>query len=147
MDDIDWNGNQHIENVGSDERDERRTSSALSALLWSLATAACLFGAGYVAFRWASTGMPLSPQPGSPWAYLATWSAFCLVGCLLIRWASVTKGGEGTGYVVFVIAFAGVRLSLAHRPGLDLLWAWAVPALLLGTATALAWRRRAAHRA
>ncbi|MER5778599.1 hypothetical protein ABT144_30820 [Streptomyces sp. NPDC002039] len=146
MDDIDWNSNQHTENVGSDERDERRTPSVLSALLWSLATAACLFGGGYAAFRWASTGMPLSPQPGSPWAYLATWSAFCFVGCLLLRWAAVTEDGEGTGYVALIVAFAGLRLSLAHRPDLSELWAWAVPALLLGTAAALAWRRRT-HRA
>ncbi|WP_329444092.1 YIP1 family protein [Streptomyces sp. NBC_01426] len=173
MDDIDRNGSRpaehaghdgHAENSGSAERDkpdehdqhdqpdrrdepDERRSPVLSALLWSLVTAACLFGAGYAAFRWASTGMPLSPQPGSPWAYLATWSAFCFVGCLLLRWAAVTEGGEGTGYVVLVVAFAGVRQSLAHRPDLDLLWAWAVPALLLGTAAALAWRRRSAHRA
>ncbi|MEU9413799.1 hypothetical protein [Streptomyces sp. NPDC048272] len=140
-------GSDGIDGVdGLDGLDGRSQPSVLAALLWSLATAAGLFGAGYAAFRWGSTGMPLSPQPGSPWAYLATWSAFCLVGCLLLRWAAVTEGGEGTGYVVLVVAFAGVRLSLAHRPDLDLLWAWAVPTLLLGTAAALAWRRRT-HRA
>ncbi|MFG2875309.1 hypothetical protein ACGFYU_09925 [Streptomyces sp. NPDC048337] len=88
----------------------------------------------------------MTPMPGSPWPYLATWGALCLAGCLLMRWATARGGAEGTDYVVGVLAFAGVRLSLAHRPELPLLWTYAAAVLAAGVVAALLWRRSRAPR-
>lgn len=119
-------------------------TSSFGTLLKSLAksagTSAALVALGWAAWRWASTGMPMSPLPGSPWPYLATWGAACLAGCLLMRWATAREGAEGTDYVVAVIAFAGIRLSLSHRPEVSLLWTYAACTLAAGAVAALLWR-------
>ncbi|MET9963109.1 hypothetical protein ABZ128_29260 [Streptomyces sp. NPDC006326] len=119
----------------------KRFGTFLKPLGKALGTSAALVTLGWAAWRWAATGMPMSPLPGSPWPYLATWGALCLAGCLLLRWATARDGAEGTDYVVAVLAFAGIRLSLAHRPGLTPLWAYAAGALAAGAAAAVLWRR------
>ncbi|WP_329382679.1 hypothetical protein OG625_19940 [Streptomyces sp. NBC_01351] len=118
-----------------------RPLAALVALGWSAATAAGLVAAGYAAYHWAATDLPLDPLPGSPWPYLAVWGVLCLVGGLLLRWATRFQGVEGS-YAVFALALAGTRTSLAHRPDPALLWTYGALALALAAVGATVWRRR-----
>ncbi|WP_327253996.1 hypothetical protein [Streptomyces sp. NBC_01244] len=116
--------------------------AALAALGWSAAVAATVVALGYASYRWASTVSPLEPLPGSPWPYLATWGVLCLACCLLLRWSAGFGSVEGGAYGVGALAFAGIRISLAHRPDLALLWAYAAPAVALIAVAAVFWRLR-----
>ncbi|MFJ8011806.1 hypothetical protein [Streptomyces sp. NPDC096339] len=112
--------------------------TVLAALGWAAAVTAAALAAGYAASRWASTGYPLEPLPGSPWPYLAVWGTLCLAGCLLLRWATRLRAMEGNGYALLAVTVAGIRLSLAHRPDTALLWLYGGSALALAaSATAL----------
>ncbi|MFI5759345.1 hypothetical protein ACIA8F_00135 [Streptomyces sp. NPDC051563] len=116
--------------------------AALAALGSSAAVTAVVVAVGYATCRWAATGLPLEPLPGSPWPYLATWGALCLAWGLLLRWSTGFVGVEGGAQAVGALAFAGVRTSLAHRPDLTLLWTYGALALALAATAAVFWRRR-----
>lgn len=116
--------------------------AALAALGWSAAVTAAVVALGYASYRWAATVSPLQPLPGSPWPYLATWGALCLACCLLLRWSTGFKGVEGSSHAVGALAFAGIRISLAHRPDLALLWTYGALAVALAAVAAALSRRR-----
>ncbi|MEU6893077.1 hypothetical protein ABZ934_14995 [Streptomyces sp. NPDC046557] len=146
------NGTEETPVTPGSEPPRRRLPAPVAALVRSLGSTALLVIAGYFAYRWAATGLPLEPLPGSPRPYLAAGAAVCLAGCLLLRWASApgraqdADYGEGTDYVVGVAVFAAVRVCLAHRPDLATVWAYGALGL---TALALAgafWRHRLTRR-
>ncbi|MCX5123842.1 hypothetical protein [Streptomyces sp. NBC_00347] len=116
--------------------------AALAALGWSAAVTAAVVALGYASYRWAATVNPLQPLPGSPWPYLATWGAFCLACCLLLRWSTGFGGIDGAAQAIGAMAFAGIRTSLAHRPELALLWTYGALALALAAVAAVFWRLR-----
>ncbi|MFZ3499041.1 hypothetical protein ACODT5_38490 [Streptomyces sp. 5.8] len=116
--------------------------AALAALGWSGAVTAVVVALGYASYRWAATVSPLQPLPGSPWPYLATWGVLCLACCLLLRWSTGFGGVEGGAKAVGALAFAGIRISLAHRPDPALLWTYGALALALIAAAAVFWRLR-----
>lgn len=116
--------------------------AALAALGWSAAVTAAVVALGYASYRWAATVSPLQPLPGSPWPYLATWGVLCLACCLLLRWSTGFGGVEGGAQAVGALAFAGIRISLAHRPDLALLWAYGALGVALTAVAAVFWRLR-----
>ncbi|MGW1772190.1 hypothetical protein [Streptomyces sp. NPDC002104] len=122
-----------------------RARPVLASLGWSGAVTAAVVALGYATYRWAATGLPLEPLPGSPWPYLAVWGVLCLALCLVLRWSTGFVGMEGGAEAVGALAFAGVRTSLAHRPDLAPLWTYGALAVTLAAAAAVFWRRR--HRA
>ncbi|MFD3676118.1 hypothetical protein [Streptomyces sp. NPDC058613] len=115
--------------------------AALRALGWACVVTAVAVGAGYAASRWGAS-MPLRPLPGSPWPYLGAWGAFCFAAYLLLRWATAGTGFEGGGQLIALPVFAGIRLSLLHRPDLGPLYAYGAAALALAAVAAALWRRR-----
>ncbi|MFJ3922567.1 hypothetical protein [Streptomyces sp. NPDC090022] len=134
----------------------RRLPAPVSALLRSLASTAVLVALGYAAYRWAATGLPMEPLPGSPWAYLATGAAFCLAGCLLLRWAVAAAKARadadgdsdyfsGLDYVVSTVVFAGIRICLAYRPDLATVWTYGFIGIGALGVVAVVWRRRLAR--
>ncbi|MER5869651.1 hypothetical protein [Streptomyces sp. NPDC002044] len=116
----------------------------LRALGWACVVTAVAVGAGYAATRW-GVSIPLKPLPGSPWPYLGAWGGFCFAAYLVLRWATAGTGFEGGGQLIALPVFAGIRLSLLHRPGLGPLCAYGALALALAVVAAARWRRR--HRA
>ncbi|MFD3805139.1 hypothetical protein ACFWSF_31275 [Streptomyces sp. NPDC058611] len=115
--------------------------AALRALGWACVVTAVAVGAGYAASRWGAS-MPLKPLPGSLWPYLGAWGAFCFAAHLLLRWATAGTDFEGGGQLIALPVFAGIRLSLLHRPDLGLLYAYGAAALALAAVAAALWRRR-----
>ncbi|MCX4779775.1 hypothetical protein [Streptomyces sp. NBC_01264] len=127
--------------AGADAR-HGKAQPALAALGWSVALAAAVVALGYASYRWAATGLPLEPLPGSPWPYLAAFGVLCLACCLLLRWATGFKGVDGGAEAIAALSCAGIRTSLAHRPDLALLWTYGALAVALITVAAIVWRLR-----
>ncbi|MFD3325413.1 hypothetical protein [Streptomyces sp. NPDC058701] len=117
--------------------------AALRALGRACLVTAVAVGAGYAASRWGAS-MPLGPLPGPPWPYLGAWGAFCFAAYLLLRWATAGTDFEGGGQLIALPVFAGIRLSLLHRPDLGPLYACGAAALALAAVAAALWRRRRA---
>ncbi|MFF5701791.1 hypothetical protein ACFY7H_04730 [Streptomyces sp. NPDC012794] len=116
----------------------------LRALTRATAMTAAMTAAGYAAHRWAATGLPMEPLPGSPWPYLIAWAALTFTASLLLQWGTSGIDYDGRWSLVALPVFAGIRLSLAHRPDPALLYAYGLAALAAAAAGIILWRRRAA---
>ncbi|UQX01919.1 hypothetical protein [Streptomyces sp. RerS4] len=107
------------------------------------AVTAAMTAVGYAANRWAATGLPLEPLPGSPWPYLTAWAVLTFLACLLLQWATSGIDYDGRWQMIVVPIFAGIRLSLAYHPDPTLLYAYGLAGLAVGAAGIAWWRRRA----
>ncbi|MFJ3882753.1 hypothetical protein ACIPW5_35555 [Streptomyces sp. NPDC090077] len=108
----------------------------------ALAMAALMGGLGYAVYRWAASGLPMEPLPGSPWPYLGAWAALTFLAGLLLQWATHGVDYDGRWALIGVPAFAGIRLSLAYRPDPTLLYAYGLTALAVAAAGIALWRLR-----
>lgn len=108
----------------------------------ALAMAALMTGLGYAVYRWAATGLPMEPLPGSPWPYLGAWAVLTFLAGLLLQWATSGIEYDSRWSLIGVPAFAGIRLSLAYRPDPALLYAYGLAALAVAAAGIALWRRR-----
>ncbi|MET8753829.1 hypothetical protein ABZW32_27575 [Streptomyces sp. NPDC004667] len=120
----------------------RRVPAPLAALGRAAGIAALVTAIGYAMYRWASTGMPLSPLPGSPWPYLTAWAVLTFLAGLLLQWATAKVEYDGRWQLLVLPAYAGIRLSLAHHPDPALIYAYGAATLAAGTAVTALWRRR-----
>ncbi|MER7511399.1 hypothetical protein ABTX82_24035 [Streptomyces lavendulae] len=127
---------------GAEAAPRRRLPAPLAALGRAAGITAVAIAIGYATHRWASTGMPLSPLPGSPWPYLTAWAVLTFPACLLLQWATAGVDYDGRWQLVVLPVYAGIRLSLAHHPDPALLYAYGAAALAAGTAGTALWRRR-----
>ncbi|MEU3721593.1 hypothetical protein [Streptomyces sp. NPDC031705] len=114
----------------------------LRALARAAAMTAAMTAAGYAVYRWAATGLPMEPLPGSPWPYLGAWAVLTFLVSLLLQWATSGIDYDGRWSLVAVPVFAGIRLSLAHRPDPALLYAYGLAALAAAAAGTALWRLR-----
>ncbi|RST08289.1 hypothetical protein EF910_03085 [Streptomyces sp. WAC07149] len=110
----------------------------------ALVMAAVMTGAGYAVYRWAATGLPMEPLPGSPWPYLGAWAVLTFLAGLLLQWATSGIDYDGRWALIGVPFFAGIRLSLAYRPDPALIYAYGLAALAAGAAGIALWRRQRA---
>ncbi|AZM89954.1 MULTISPECIES: hypothetical protein [Streptomyces] len=110
----------------------------------ALVMAAVMTGAGYAVYRWAATGLPMEPLPGSPWPYLGAWAVLTFLAALLLQWATSGIDYDGRWALIGVPFFAGIRLCLAYRPDPALLYAYGLAALAVAAAGTALWRRRRA---
>ncbi|MCX5377321.1 hypothetical protein [Streptomyces sp. NBC_00091] len=111
--------------------------------LGQAATLAAVIGAvGYAVHRWAATGLPMSPLPGSPWPFIAAWTALTFLAGLLLVWATTGVDFDGRWQLILFPAIAGIRVSLAHRPDPALVYAYGLAALAVAAAGIAVWRRR-----
>ncbi|GLX34877.1 hypothetical protein Sros01_09500 [Streptomyces roseochromogenus] len=120
----------------------RSLPAPLAALGRAAGITALVTAIGYALYRWASTGMPLSPLPGSPWPYLTAWAVLTFLAALLLQWATAKVEYDGRWQLLVLPAYAGIRLSLAHHPDPALIYAYGAAALAAGTAVTALWRRR-----
>ncbi|WP_405979842.1 hypothetical protein [Streptomyces sp. NBC_00158] len=108
----------------------------------ALAMAALMTCLGYAVYRWAATGLPMEPLPGSPWPYLGAWAVLTFLAGLLLQWATSGVEYDGRWALVGFPAFAGIRLCLAYRPDPAPLYAYGLAALAALAAAVALWRRR-----
>ncbi|MFE2155607.1 hypothetical protein ACFXAO_36870 [Streptomyces lavendulae] len=120
----------------------RRVPAPLAALGRAAGITALVTAIGYALYRWASTDMPLSPLPGSPWPYLTAWAVLTFLAGLLLQWATAKVEYDGRWQLLVLPAYAGIRLSLAHHPDPALIYAYGAAALAAGTVATALWRRR-----
>ncbi|MFG2618829.1 hypothetical protein ACGFXC_14585 [Streptomyces sp. NPDC048507] len=120
---------------------ETRIPAPVAALGRAAAIAALAVAIGYATHHWASSGMPLTPLPGSPWPYLTAWAALTFLAGLLLQWATAGVDYDGRWQLVVLPVYAGIRLSLAHRPDPALLYAYGATALAVAAAGIALWRR------
>ncbi|MGE7389867.1 hypothetical protein ACQKM2_30750 [Streptomyces sp. NPDC004126] len=107
----------------------------------ALAMTAVMTGAGYAVYRWAATGLPMEPLPGSPWPYLGAWAVLTFLAALLLQWATSGIDYDGRWALIGIPFFAGIRLSLAYRPDPSLLYAYGLAVLAAAAAGTALWRR------
>ncbi|WP_371677718.1 hypothetical protein [Streptomyces sp. NBC_01276] len=120
----------------------RRLPAPLAALGRAAGIAALVTAIGYATHHWASSGMPLSPLPGSPWPYLTAWAVLTFLAGLLLQWATARVEYDGRWQLIVLPVYAGIRITLAHHPDPALLYAYGAAALAVGTAGTALWRRR-----
>ncbi|MEU9715261.1 hypothetical protein [Streptomyces sp. NPDC047976] len=108
----------------------------------ALAMTAVMTGLGYAVYRWAATGLPMEPLPGSPWPYLGAWAVLTFLAGLLLQWATSGIEYDGRWTLIGIPLFAGIRLSLAYRPDPALLYAYGLAALAVAAAGIALWRLR-----
>ncbi|MEU9002231.1 hypothetical protein [Streptomyces sp. NPDC048551] len=118
----------------------------LAALGRAGGIAALVTAIGYATHRWAATGMPLTPLPGSPWPYLTAWAVLTFLAGLLLQWATAGVDYDGRWQLIVLPVYAGIRLSLAHHPDPALLYGYGAAALAAGAAGVALWRRRGPRR-
>ncbi|MDK9498069.1 hypothetical protein QEZ40_003017 [Streptomyces katrae] len=134
----------------TDIEPETAAEPSWSAPVWlrvpaaALVMAAVMTGAGYAVYRWAATGLPMEPLPGSPWPYLGAWAVLTFLAGLLLQWATSGIDYDGRWALIGVPFFAGIRLSLAYRPDPALIYAYGLAALAAGAAGIALWRRQRA---
>ncbi|MFI5615967.1 hypothetical protein [Streptomyces sp. NPDC051567] len=109
---------------------------------WAAFVTAGTVALGWAAQHWAATGLPLEPLPGSPWPYLTAWAVLGFAACLLLRGATRRMELEDRGEVIGVPLFCAIRVSLAHRPELELLYAYGALALVLAALALAGWELR-----
>ncbi|MCX5196146.1 hypothetical protein OOK31_19970 [Streptomyces sp. NBC_00249] len=97
---------------------------------------------GYAAYRWAATGLPMEPLPGSPWPYLTAWAVLTFVACLILNWATSGIDYDGRWQLIVFPAFAGVRLCLRLRPDTALVYAYGLGFLAVAAVAVAVWRWR-----
>ncbi|EFL16183.1 hypothetical protein [Streptomyces sp. C] len=107
----------------------------------ALAMTAVMGLAGYAVYRWAATGLPMEPLPGSPWPYLGAWAVLTFLAGLLLQWATSGIDYDGRWALIGIPFFAGIRLSLAYRPDPALLYAYGLAALAAAAVGVALWRR------
>lgn len=123
-------------------RSRWRPPAPLAALGQAVGITAVVTALGYAAHRWAATGLPMEPLPGSPWPLLTAWAVLTFLACLLLLWATAGVEYDGRWQLVVLPVFAGVRLSLAHRPDPALLYAYGAAVLAVAAAATALWRLR-----
>ncbi|MCJ0868737.1 hypothetical protein [Streptomyces sp. AP-93] len=120
----------------------QRLPEPLRSLCWASAMTALVVVLGYAAHRWAGAGAgtPLEPLPGSPWPYLTAWAVLGFWAFLLVRWVAHHLRWDAV-YTAGPL-FLGLRVGLAHRPDLTLLYGYGALTLAVAAGAVLLWRLR-----
>ncbi|MGP3684506.1 hypothetical protein ACTVZO_07310 [Streptomyces sp. IBSNAI002] len=95
-----------------------------------------------MSYSWTGTALPLAALPGSPWPYLTAWAILGFGTFLLAR--AVLKTSPSCDSEDFLVALPlalGIRVTLAHRPDLTLLYGYGTLTLAITAGAAFLWRR------